>query len=579
MNYAVAKLIKLNYRRGKMGKASKINNYTEFYYHLFRNVLIVSVPLLAIVSLALSLPHSSATVSSDLSSSADHLNFAIPVSCTLVSNVEETHSATLLNGTYKDNIGKTIMTTYCNDSNGYTIYVASPAFNVNNQSILVSSINSDYDIVTGTATSGADSAWAMKLSKSNINTNIDSNGNTVTTNNIVTNVGNDSPAIDPGFEDKYVAVPANWTPVVSKASGTVSSQTGASFTTTYAAYTSTTQPAGTYAGLVRYLLLHDNQSIPTPTYFMQDVAFWKGSLSTNQSVQAIDERDGKKYWVTKMSDGNIWMTQNLDLCIGCDGVATLTSENTDISTDSTISGAGIYGATGGYSESGGVWTWTPANTSITSSINVDYNANKATGWGGQNTAPMSAEGGDIYFYTSEDNNPDTRYDSLDLCKVDHSEADCLHYHVGNYYNWTAAVASNNSGGISTNKARASNSLCPRGWRLPNTDTTDNAYNEFGRLLYGYNVTNNIAGSGSVGYKTGGFNTIRVSPLWFVRSGYLNNGSLDYPATSDSYWSNTVNDDSSVYYLYLNSSIIYPARSDNGNRYYGRSIRCVARREN
>ena len=169
-----------------MSHSNKTTNYTEFYYHLFKNVLIITVSLLVIISLALSLPHSSATVSSssDLSSSADHLDFAIPVSCTLVSNVEETHSATLLNGTYKDNIGKTIMTTYCNDSNGYTVYVASPAFNTNNQSILVSSINSDYDIVTGTAISGANSAWAMKLSKSNINTNIDSNGNTITTNNI-----------------------------------------------------------------------------------------------------------------------------------------------------------------------------------------------------------------------------------------------------------------------------------------------------------------------------------------------------------------------------------------------------------
>ena len=562
-----------------MSHSNKTTNYTEFYYHLFKNVLIITVSLLVIISLALSLPHSSATVSSssDLSSSADHLDFAIPVSCTLVSNVEETHSATLLNGTYKDNIGKTIMTTYCNDSNGYTVYVASPAFNTNNQSILVSSINSDYDIVTGTAISGANSAWAMKLSKSNINTNIDSNGNTITTNNIVTNVGNDSPTIDPAFEDKYVAVPASWTPVVSKASGTVSSQTGASFTTTYAAYTSTTQPAGTYTGLVRYLLLHNNQAIPTPTYFMQDVAVWKDSLSLNQSIQAIDERDGKKYWVTKLADGNIWMTQNLDLCIGCEGTAALTSENTDISTDSTISGAGIYGTNGGYSESGGVWTWTPASASITSSIKVDYSTNKATGWNNQYSAPRSVEGGDTYFYTSGNNNNDKRYDSLDLCKVDHSEADCLHYSTGNYYNWTAAVASNASGGISTDKTRADNSICPRGWRLPNTDNVDNSYNEFGRLLYNYNVTNSIAGSGNVGYKTGGFNALRTTTLWFVRSGLLLNGSLVYPAVSGYYWSNTVGSSSNAYNLIFSSSSISPAGNDR--RDGGWSIRCIARQEN
>ncbi|MBR0467697.1 hypothetical protein IJJ53_02185 [Candidatus Saccharibacteria bacterium] len=562
-----------------MSHKSKTNNYTDLFYHFFCNILLVSLPLLVIVSLALSLPHSSATISSssDLSSSADHLDFSVLVSCTLVSNVEETHSATLLNGTYKDNIGKTIMTTYCNDSNGYTVYIASPAFNTNNQSILVSSINSDYDIVTGTATSGADSAWAMKLSKSNINTNIDNNGNTITTNNIVTNVGNDSPTIDPAYEDKYVAVPASWTPVVSKASGTVSSQTGASFTTTYAAYTSATQPAGTYTGLVRYLLLHNNQAIPTPAYFMQDVAVWKDSLSLNQSIQAIDERDGKKYWVTKLADGNIWMTQNLDLCIGCEGVAALTSENTDINPEA--SGKGIYNAAGGYSESGGAWTWTPDNASITSSTKVDYSTNTATGWDSQSTAPRSAEGGDTYLYTSGNNNDDTRYDSLDLCKADHSEADCLHYHVGNYYNWTATIASNNSISISADKVRAENSICPRGWRLPSTDTTDNAYNEFGRLFYNeaYNITNNVAGSGNVGYKTGGFNALRTSPLWFVRSGNLDNGTLYYPAVYGYYWSNTVASGSNAYSLAFNSSVIYPAFS-----YYRRvgwSVRCIARQEN
>ena len=569
-----------------MSHSNKTNNYTEFYYHLFKNVLIIAVPLLVVISLALSLPYSSATVSSDLSSSADHLNFAIPVSCTLVSNVEEAHNTTLLNGTYKDNIGKTIMTTYCNDSNGYTVYVASPAFNTNNKSILVSSINSDYDIVTGTATSGADSAWAMKLSKSNINTNIDSNGNTVTTNNIVTNVGNDSPTIDPAYEDKYVAVPASWTPVASKASGTVSSQTGASFTTTYAAYTSTTQPAGTYTGLVRYLLLHDNQAIPDPVYFMQDVAVWKDSLSLNQSIQAIDERDGKKYWVTKLADGNIWMTQNLDLCIGCEGVAALTSENTDISTDATISGAGIYGTAGGYSESNGVWTWTPASASITSSIKVNYSTNTATGWDNQNSAPRSAEGGDTYFYTSGNNDNDKRYDSLDLCKVDHSEADCLHYSTGNYYNWTAAVASNASGGISTDKARADNSICPRGWRLPSTSATDDVYNEFGKLLYSYNIINDVAGSGNIGYAADGFNSIRITPLWFVRGGYIyqrnNYPTLNFASTFGLYWTNTASNNKAAYALFFNTNSIWLAGTSYGYDYgrgTGRLLRCLARQEN
>ena len=33
----------------------------------------------------------------------------------------------------------------------------------------------------------------------------------------------------------------------------------------------------------------------------------------NDTAQLTDTRDGKKYWVTKLADGNCWMTQNLDL--------------------------------------------------------------------------------------------------------------------------------------------------------------------------------------------------------------------------------------------------------------------------
>ena len=76
----------------------------DFFYYAFRNILIIILPLFTISVLVLSLPHSSAT-----NSSADHLDFSIPVSCTLSSNIESAHSATLLNGTYKDNIGKTIL--------------------------------------------------------------------------------------------------------------------------------------------------------------------------------------------------------------------------------------------------------------------------------------------------------------------------------------------------------------------------------------------------------------------------------------------------------------------------------------
>ena len=543
---------------GHKVKQSLMSSRIDFFYYAFRNILIIILPLFTISVLVLSLSHSSAT-----NSSADHLDFSIPVSCTLSSNIESAHSATLLNGTYKDNIGKTTLTTYCNDQNGYTIYASAMSKNSSGQSVLVSSDSSTYDIITGTATSGSDSAWAMKL------------------NNVEGDTSPTPPTIEPGYLNTYTVVPNTWTKVASKSNGTVNSQTGSSFTTTYAVYTSTAQPAGSYIGLVRYMLLHDNQTIPEPTYFMQDVAFWKDNLALNQSIQAIDERDGKKYWVTKLADGNIWMTQNLDLCIGCEGVAALTSENTDLA-DHSLTGAYLDGYS--YDPVTDITTWVPnSETAITSNRVIDYNTNTVTNWTDNNNIPYSAEGGDTYFYTSGNNGPDIKFSSLKACEgYGYTEANCLHYHVGNYYNWSAAIASNNSSPIASNGDRANNSICPRGWRLPNTSTTDDIYNEFGKLFYTYDITNNKAGSTNVGYKTGGFNAIRVSPLWFVRSGYINNTTIERPAIGGNYESNTVYGAANSFGLFFSAGEIFPngySYSQGNFRPYGRSIRCLARQEN
>lgn len=44
-----------------------------------------------------------------------------------------------------------------------------------------------------------------------------------------------------------------------------------------------------------------------------------------------------------------------------------------------------------------------------------------------------------------------------------------HQAIGNYYNWTAAVAMNNSSRYSANGTVVDQSICPAGWTLPNTD--------------------------------------------------------------------------------------------------------------
>ena len=319
---------------------SKAENCADFFYHAFRNILIIGLPLVIISTIALSSFHSSAA---ELSS-ADNLSISIPTACTLVSEVNDAHSTQVLNGTYVPDIGKTTITTYCNDENGYVIYAAGYSNDELGNNKLISSrstSSTNFDIPSNTNSSGNTSGWAMKLTTTNVGNLGGEPGNErygyITNNdgNIVqTNQGTDTPTIETAYNNIYGIVPSQWAKVVTKPSNTVASTTGSSFSTTYAVYASTTQPAGTYNGQVRYLLAHP--SVSPNIQYMQDVANWKDELGINETALALDRRDYKAYWVTKLEDGHIWMTQNLAIdlsftdALGNTVMRTFTSEDTDL---------------------------------------------------------------------------------------------------------------------------------------------------------------------------------------------------------------------------------------------------------
>ena len=546
---------------GHKVKQSLVNSRVDFFYYAFRNVLLVSIPLLVASGIVLShlSSHSSATGSS---SGTDNLTISISSACTLSSVVDSEHNASISAGTYKDNIGKTTIKTTCNDNNGYSIYANGYSNNKEGNNRLINTLSSSNVIETGLNTSGDISSWAMKL------------------NNLPDDPSPTPPVIESAYDDTYGIIPSNWTKVLSLPSGSTDMSLGSSFTTTYAVYANSRQYTGTYQGQVKYLLTHP--ATQNSQLFMQDVVAIKNNLpNAGDSMQVVDQRDGKKYWVTKLKDGNIWMTSNLDLDIGGTNTAPLNSNNTDISIDPNVyASSGIYSD---YNVSDGVYTWNPVSTAKTSSYYIDNTTVKPSAWPTDNngqTKPYSAEGGDTYYYTSNSTSNDARYNSLQACKnANHTEAECKRYFAGNYYNWTAAIASNNSTNISTNGTIAANSICPKGWRLPNASPTDNEYNEFGRMLYKAGITAALsaalsAGNGSVGYKDGGLNKIRSNPYYFVRPGSINGGTLAYFGTDGFYWSSTANNNSLAYNLNFSSSEIAPARILN--RSLGRSIRCVAR---
>ena len=547
-----------------MGKINKTNNYTEFYYHFFRNALVFSLPLLVISALILSIPHSSAD-----NSSLDSVMLSIPTTCTLSTTIDSKHSISTLGGTYTEDIGETTMKTICNDANGFSIYAIGASRSNEGSTVLASSLGEDYDIATGTATSGNTSNWAMKLAT-------------------------DSSAVYPitlesGFNtNNYVSVPGTWTKVAHRTSGTDTATeaeaiTGASLSTTYAAYITPAQPAGTYIGQVKYILLHpntnenfmtlemafdhyigpehkiplENSSDPnTPTYYrMQDMTNQICQAATvmggGAQMQLIDDRtnlDGKKrlYWVAKLADGNCWMTQNLDLDLIANH--TYTHSDTDLGWHPNSFDANA--------------TWTL--TGGPSTIGWDDTSGSFPGWQDSNTLPYSADPGDKYYYTSNSTAKDTAYDSLTVC-MDAGHVDCEHYGAGNYYNWTAAIAKNSSGSSSS-----TTSVCPAGWRLPSKKA-----NDFGNLLVQYRI---IETNESLQYLDGGFNNIRNFPLYFTESGETYSGTIHSAAGYGAYWTGTHMVGSYSYYLDYNKQNIISSdpMAVYGGKNYGRSLRCLAR---
>ena len=106
---------------------------------------------------------------------------------------------------------------------------------------------------------------------------------------------------------------------------------------------------------------------------MQDVANWKDSLQLEESVQAIDRRDAKTYWVTKLQDGHIWMTQNLDFDIEANTV--LDSNTTDLNVAYDPDTGNYREYLDGYTESNGIIYYAAASTATT----IDFTGTTVSG--------------------------------------------------------------------------------------------------------------------------------------------------------------------------------------------------------
>ena len=112
----------------------------------------------------------SSTTSATDDSVVDEINITVPVSCTLTGTGMNSHNAEIPNGTYTADIGTTTLKAFCNDSEGFAIYVAGYTGNeiggTNSNKLVGTASSSNATIDTGTATSAGNpdtSNWAMKL--------------------------------------------------------------------------------------------------------------------------------------------------------------------------------------------------------------------------------------------------------------------------------------------------------------------------------------------------------------------------------------------------------------------------------
>ena len=216
------------------------------------------------------------------------------------------------------------------------------------------------------------------------------------------------------------------------------------------------------------------------------------SLSTNQQIQLQDSRDKKMYWVGKLPDGNCWMTQNLDLDLSTS--RTLTPADTNISSN-----------------------WTPRTSTTTGSFS-GYNS--SSGDTGKSHNP-----GDVYY--------------------ENASGTDQHYHVGNYYQWSAATAGY------TGTSRSAQSICPKGWALPSDDQSLQLINS--------------------GLSESSFMN---APYYLLRGGWLRDSSLNYAGLWGYYWLSRPDGSDAAYSLVVESNNVYVLGMYNW-RYLGQPVRCVA----
>lgn len=412
---------------------------------------------------------SSIVSADDDTSVVDQINITVPVSCTLSGTGMNTHNAEISNGQYNSAIGETTLKAFCNDNEGFAIYAIGYTDNEEGKNVLTNStLGSTYDITAGTAITGNDSKWAMKLTKLT--------SPTPTYPIIIAGSTKDSlkEQGDPDYST-FQQVPDDYEKVAfrTSATDTGTNAEGATLTTTYQAYISKTQPAGTYTGQVKYTLVHPHDaakptkqvSIATATY-LQEVNACPADLVTGRVYALIDSRDNEQYKVAKLADGKCWMLDNLRL----DPTDTTTAANMSKNNTNAPEAAITNYLNGGNPDDIMGWSSVPVANNTSGNTSADK--------------PMI-----------NNSKRDVMVTSYGLA-ANNGQAK-----AGIYYSACAATVgtfcySGSTYDVPDTYIDAPHDLCPTGWRMPTGYYNDS---EYYNLYQHYNTTQDASNPNSVQY--------------------------------------------------------------------------------
>jgi len=215
-------------------------------------IALITVVYISMISIVCN-TYADTTVTSDVS-------VTVSSSCTFTAG-GGTYSESVVGGNTAT-ITANPITTNCNDPSGYAIYAigySGDSYSDTTHTDMISSLGSSYNIKTdGTGTYG--SSWKMKL----------------------TNPSNAT--ISGSFGSSYQNIPSTFTQVATYANNT----TSGSITPSYQVAVSSSQPAGTYTGKVKYVLVHPNTTAAGTYNIAYNANGGSGTMTGHTEVYNFD---------------------------------------------------------------------------------------------------------------------------------------------------------------------------------------------------------------------------------------------------------------------------------------------------